>query len=113
MHEIIQNILDGLIVDGLPIPSAPLRYRGIARRFVTWTITSEDPQVPADDGCAVSFIELDVDIYSDVDYSDIMDAVIPLFTAAGWVWTDSGPEMFEEDTGLYHRTVSFEKERMT
>ena len=112
LHDDIKSILAELIVGGEEIPARPLRYRGDAMRYITWTITSEDPETSADDGCIVSVAELDVDIYSDVDYLDIMEAVISRFTAAGWVWAGSGPEMYEEDTGLYHRTVEFEIERM-
>jgi hypothetical protein len=28
-----------------------------------------------------------------------------------WVWTGDSPEMYETDTRLYHKTISFEKER--
>jgi hypothetical protein len=28
-----------------------------------------------------------------------------------WVWTGDSPEQYEEDTELYHKTSSFEKER--
>lgn len=112
MHDIITAILSELVVSGEQIPVAPIRYRGKALRFVTWQITSEDPEIAADDECIVSVVELDVDIFSVADYSDIMTAVKELFTAAGWVWTGSGPEMYEEDTGLFHRTISFSIERM-
>lgn len=112
MHEIIENILADLIIGAEAIPAAPLRFRGKAPRFVTWTITSEDPEVSADDDCVMSVVEVDVDIYSVAEYVDIMEAVKSRFIAAGWVWTGSSPEMFEESTGLYHRTVSFSKERM-
>lgn len=27
-----------------------------------------------------------------------------------WIWTGDSEEMYEKDTGLYHRTVTFEKE---
>ena len=28
-----------------------------------------------------------------------------------WVWVEDSEEMYEEDTKLYHKTYSFEKER--
>ena len=28
-----------------------------------------------------------------------------------WIWTGDSEEMYENDTGLYHKTSSFEKER--
>ena len=29
-----------------------------------------------------------------------------------WLWVEDSAEMYEEDTGLYHKTMTFEKERM-
>ena len=29
-----------------------------------------------------------------------------------WLWVEDSEEMYEEDTGLYHKTITFEKERM-
>lgn len=112
IHDDIDQILSGLIIDGRQIPSCPLRYRGKAEQYIIWTIISETPQSASDDSWDISAIEIDVDIYSTAGYYDIYDAVIDLFTAAGWVWTDSGPEMYEEDTGYFHRTVTFQHERM-
>ena len=112
MHEIITNIISQLTVGGEHIPSAPLRFRGQAERFVTWQMTSDSPELSADDECIVSIVDLDVDVYSSAEYLDILDAVKTLFTSAGWVWSGTGPEMYEEDTGLYHRTISFSTERM-
>lgn len=28
-----------------------------------------------------------------------------------WIWDGDSIEMYEEDTGLYHRTISFKKGR--
>jgi hypothetical protein len=28
-----------------------------------------------------------------------------------WVWVEDSEEMYEDDTELYHRTITFEKER--
>lgn len=112
MHEIIETILRELTVNGEAVPVAPIRYRGKSLRFVTWQIILEDPETVADDHCIVSIVEVDVDIFSVDDYSDIMRAVYERFTSAGWVWAGTGPEMYEEETGLYHRTITFSRERM-
>ena len=29
-----------------------------------------------------------------------------------WLWLEDSPEMYEDDTELYHKTITFEKERM-
>ena len=113
MQDKIREILGSLTVGGAPIPGVPVRYRGKAERYITWTITGEEPAIPGDDRCRTSIVSLDVDIFSTAEYSDIMEAVKQVMTAAGWVWVGCGPEMLEEETGIFHRTIEFEIERMT
>ena len=112
MNEELKRIFGNAItVNGKQIPTAHLRYRGDSKTFVTWTILSERPVLSADDGQVYSVGEVDVDIYSDGNYMDIVSEVKKLMEDNDWLWTEDSPEMYEEDTGLYHRTSTFEKER--
>ena len=93
-----------------PIPVAHLRYKGNSKKFVTWTITGETPTLCADDEDIFTVCSVDVDIFSDGNYLDIMREIKRKMKNNGWIWVEDSAEMYEEDTMLYHRTCSFEKE---
>ena len=33
-----------------------------------------------------------------------------VFKNAKWIWVEDSAEMYEDDTALYHKTLTFEKE---
>ena len=106
MNEEIKSILENL-----EIPVAHLRYKGNSSRFVTWTITGEAPVLSANDEILCSICSVDVDIFSDGNYLDIEREVKQKMKDNDWIWVEDSEEMYEDDTGLYHKTISFEKER--
>lgn len=114
MNEEIKLILgESITVKGEEIPVAHLRYQGSSKKYVTWTITGEDPVLSANDEVLYSICSLDVDIFSEGNYLDIIKAIKQKMKNNEWVWTGDSAEMYEEDTKLYHKTCSFEKERIT
>ena len=108
MNEELKLILGERIEDA---PVAHLRYKGDSRKYVTWTITGEDPALSANDEDLCSICSVDVDIFSDGNYLDIKKKIKQIMKNNDWVWVEDSSEMYEEDTGLYHQTISFEKER--
>lgn len=113
MNEEIKLILgDGIIIDDDKIPVAHLRYKGSSRRYVTWTMTGESPALSANDEDLCSICSLDVDIFDEGNYLDIEKEIKEKMKNNEWVWVEDSEEMYEEDTGLYHKTLSFEKERI-
>lgn len=109
MNEELKLILGDSIGE---VPVAHLRYKGNARKFVTWTITGESPSLSADDEDLCSTCSIDVDIFSEGNYLDIKTEIKRIMKNNDWVWVEDSEEMYEEDTGLYHQTCSFEKERI-
>jgi len=93
------------------IPVAHLRYKGNSKTFVKWTITREYPSICGDDADYYSTVSVDVDVYSNGNYLELVNAIKTLFRNNCWVWVEDSVEMYEEDTELYHKTISFEKER--
>ena len=93
-------------------PVAHMRYKGESRKYVTWTITGESPALSADDEDLCSIVSVDVDIFSEGNYLDIKEEIKRRMKNNDWVWVEDSEEMYEEDTGLYHQTCSFEKERI-
>ena len=113
MNEELKLILgDELIIGDDPIPIAHLRYKGDSKKFVTWTITGEAPVLSANDEDLCSLVSVDVDVFSDGNYLDIEKQIKKIMKQNDWVWVEDSEEMYEEDTGLYHKTCSFEKERI-
>ena len=113
MNEELKLILgENLIINGQNIPIAHLRYKGNSKKYVTWTITGEAPALSANDEDLCSIVSVDVDIFSDGNYLDIEKEIKQKMKNNDWVWVEDSEEMYEEDTGLYHKTCSFEKERI-
>jgi hypothetical protein len=113
MNEELKSILgDGINVNGEIIPIAHLMYEGKSKQFVTWTIVEEKPVLSANDEQMFSICSVDIDIFSNGNYLDTIKEIKKLMKNKEWVWVGDSPEMYEEDTGLYHKTCSFEKERI-
>ena len=110
MNEELKLILGENIGDDVPV--AHLRYKGDSRRYVTWTVTGESPALSANDEDLCSICSVDVDIFSESNYLDIKKQIKQIMKNNDWVWVEDSEEMYEEDTGLYHQTCTFEKERI-
>lgn len=103
---------DGITTEYRLVPTAHLKYKGSSKTFVTWTITGESPSLSANDEDLYGVCAVDVDIFSDGNYLDIVSAVKKIMKNNGWVWVEDSSEMYENDTGLYHKTCSFEKDEV-
>ena len=112
MNEELKTIFGTEITVGTAqIPTAHIRYFGKSKTFVVWTIISDTIALVADDEDVASVVSLDVDVYTDGNYTQIVNTVKKLMKQNDWIWTEDSPEMYEEDTGLYHITCNFEKGR--
>ena len=112
MNEELKTILgESILVNGEIIPIAHLRYKGKSKQFITWTLLGEVPSLSANGETLFSVASVDIDIFSEGNYLDIIKAIKIKMKDNEWLWVGDSPEMYEEDTGLYHITISFEKER--
>ena len=112
MNEELKTIFgDAIKVDGKSVPTAHLKYKGKSTTFVVWTITGETPALSADDEPIFSIVSVDVDVYSKGNYLNVITEIKKMMKENEWVWVGDSPEMYEDDTELYHKTISFEKER--
>ena len=113
MNEEIKSIFgDSISVNGENVPFEHLRYNGKSKRFVTWTLLGEVPSLSANDDVLFSVATVDIDVFSDGNYLDVIKEIKSKMKNNEWVWKGDSPEMYEDDTGLYHKTCSFEKERI-
>lgn len=93
------------------IATAHIQYVGKSKTFITWTIIDDKPIFSRDDEIVYSEVYVDIDIYSDSNYLKIMSQIKKIMKENEWIWDGDSAESFENDTKLYHRTVTFKKER--
>lgn len=112
MEKQIKSMFKNFKVNGESIPVEHLRYKGKSKTFITWSIISEVPSLCADDEDLYSVTDVDIHVYSDSNYLDIIKEVKKMMKSNNWSWLEDSVELYEDDTGLYHKTITFEKERM-
>ena len=113
MNEVIENIFKDFKVDGKNIPVAFLRYNGKSTTYVTYQEMPADNSFSGDDELLGYVTYYDFDIYSKGNYLKVMESVKQLMKDNGWRWQPSlsSQDMFEDDTGYYHKTLNFAIER--
>lgn len=113
MNEVIENIFKDFKVDGKNIPVAFLRYNGKSTTYVTYHEVDADNSFSGDDELLGYVTYYDFDIYSKGNYLKVMESVKQLMKDNGWRWQPSlsSQDMFEDDTGYYHKTLNFAIER--
>ena len=113
MNEIIQTAFNGFKVNNVEIPVKYLHYMGHGEPYVTYTPTRNGEVFSADDQVRNFITFYDFDIYSKGNYYAIADAIIDIMEANGFTYapTWDSPDMYEPDTGYYHKTLCFTIER--
>ena len=112
-NTLIQQILSNFEVDGVAIPVEFLRYDGKATTYVTYQLTDSTDPFSGDDEL-LNYVDFyDFDIYSKGNYINIVEALKEILKDNGFRWqpTRSSGDYFEDETGYYHRTLSFSIER--
>lgn len=108
MNELIERIFNNFIV-----PVAFLRYDGDATAYVTYQQTDVENVLSADNEI-INYVDYyDFDIYSKGNYFQIIEGIKSILIDNGFMWQpsrDSG-DMYEDDTGYYHKTLCFAIER--
>lgn len=108
MNELIEQIFNNFIV-----PVSFLRYDGSATAYVTYQQADIDNTLSADDDLINYLDYYDFDIYSKGNYFPIIEGVKTILTENGFRWIptrDSG-DLYEDDTGYFHKTLCFAIER--
>lgn len=111
-YQLLNQILDNLIVEEKEVPVEYIEYTGRSKTYVTYTFTNDEPSLFGDDKEIGSVVSVDIDIFSDKNYLAIENKIIEIMNDNNFIRTGCSPDMYEKDTGLYHKTIEFEKERM-
>lgn len=115
INELIEEIFSNFTVDGVEIPVSFLRYDGKKTTYVTYQQTDAYDTFSADDEL-LNYIDFyDFDIYSKGNYFNIIGEIINKLQDNGFRWQPgrSSGDMYEDDTGYYHKTICFSIERST
>lgn len=105
----MENELKRILV--LDVPVAHLKYKGSSKTYVVWTIIDEEPLFSYEDDIQYSKVIVDIDIYSDSNYLNIISSIKNIMKQNEWTWEEDSTESYEIDTKLYHKTCTFSKER--
>ena len=108
MNELIEQIFQNFSV-----PVSFMRYDGKATTYITYQQTDIDTTLSADDELINYLDYYDFDIYSKGNYFSVIESVKQVMKANGFRWqpTRSSGDMYEDDTGYYHKTLCFSIER--
>lgn len=112
-NTIIEQLFKDFAVDGKTIPVAFLRYNGSATTYVTYQQAFASNPLSGDDELENYVDFYDFDIYSKENYLEVAEAIKTILKDAGFRWRpeNSSADMFEDDTGYYHKTLNFSIER--
>lgn len=109
MNELIETIFAGFAVDGVEIPVVFLYYEGHDQPYITYMQQDADNSLSGDDDL-IGYVDFyDFDVYSKGNFMRIIESVKQLLKQNGFVWQPSrtSEDMFEVDTGYYHKTLNF------
>ena len=109
MNELIESIFSGFTVNGVAIPVAYMMYNGHGQPFVTYQQIDADNALSGDDELLGYADYYDFDVFSKGNYTAICTAVRQRLEANGFRWlpSKSSGDLYEDDTGYYHKTMCF------
>lgn len=109
MNELIETIFQNFIVNGVQIPVSFLRYDGHGEPYITYMQMDSDGAVTGDDELLGWIVYYDIDVFSKGNYTAICESVIQKMQQNGFLFqpSRSSEDMYEDDTGYYHKTLCF------
>lgn len=109
MNELIQSIFTDFYVDGVSIPVKFLRYDGKSTTYVTYMETDINNSYSGDNEILGYISYYDFDIYSKGNYFNIVKKIKKIMKDNGFIFQPSrtSQDMYEDDTGYYHKTLCF------
>ncbi|WP_304068684.1 hypothetical protein [Megamonas hypermegale] len=113
MNNEIEKIFKDFTVNGKKVPVSFLRYNGRETTYVTYQQVDADSEFSADDDLQSYVVYYDFDVYSKQNYLAITEAIKSSLKANGWRYQPgkSSGDLYEDETGYYHTTLNFSKEK--
>ena len=109
MNELIESIFQDFTVDDVEIPVSFLFYEGHGEPYVTYMQQDADKSFSGDNELLGYVDYYDFDVYSKGNYMKIVESLKAILKANNFVWqpSRSSQDMFETDTGYFHKTLNF------
>ena len=109
MNELIERIFANFTVGEVQIPVSFMRYDGHGEPYVVYQQIDADKSLSGDDDLIGYVDYYDFDVYSKGNYYPIIESIKTLLKQNGFVWqpSKSSADMFETDTGYFHKTLNF------
>jgi hypothetical protein len=109
MNELIETIFANFEVDKVQIPVSFLFYEGHGEPYVTYMQQDADNSLSGDDELIGYVDYYDFDVYSKGNITNIIESIKEKLKANNFVWqpSRSSQDMYETDTGYYHKTLNF------
>lgn len=113
MNQLIETIFENFKVDDVSIPVSFLKYPGKKTTYITYQQENADNSFSGDNELLGYVDYYDFDIYSKGNYLKIVEEVKKLMKQNGFTWqpSRSSGDLYEADTGYFHKTLNFAIER--
>ena len=113
MNELIETIFQNFQVDNVSVPVSFLKYDGKFTTYVTYQQTYIDNSFSGDDELLGYVDYYDFDIYSKKNYMNVIESIKEKLKENGFTWQPSlsSGDLYEDDTGYFHKTLCFAIER--
>ena len=113
MNSLIETIFQNFTVDNKLIPVSFMRYNGKSTTYITYMYYDSNNSYSGDNELLGWVDYYDFDIYSKGNYLNIIESVKSVMKQNGFMFqpSRSSADMYEYDTGYFHRTLSFAIER--
>ena len=113
MNSLIETIFQNFTVDNKLIPVSFMRYNGKSTTYITYMYYDSNNSYSGDNELLGWVDYYDFDIYSKGNYLNIIENVKSVMKQNGFMFqpSRSSADMYEDDTGYFHRTLSFAIER--
>lgn len=111
----IEQIFNGFLVDNKAVDVAYLFYDKHAERYIVYSQVDATNSYSGDDDILGVVAVYDFDVYvkanSKPNMYQIAQALKELLKANDWTWQANrdGPDLYDVDTGYYHKTICFAK----
>lgn len=109
MNELIESIFQNFIVEEVAIPVSFMFYEGHGEPYVVYMQQDADKSLSGDDDLIGYVAYYDFDVYAKGNFLKIIDELKKKLKENNFIWqpSRSSRDMFETDTGYYHKTLNF------
>lgn len=107
----VETLLNSLRVNGKAVEYAYMFYDGHADTYIVYSQSDTMNSYSGDDNILGVVPVYDFDIYSKTNYGAIESGLRSLLTSNNWTWQPNrdSPDLYDKDTGFYHKTCAYAK----